>query len=56
MIARSRFDRFDECNFLLSKLTTEGASGILAFYEWVNPKTGKGEGSFPLRTGICAIR
>jgi hypothetical protein len=56
MIARNRFNRFDECNILLSKLTSEDASSILAFYEWINPKTGKGGGAFPFRTGICAAR
>ena len=56
MIARSRFDRFDECNTLLSKLASEDDIHILTFYEWVNPKTGKGGGAYPFRTGVCAVR
>jgi hypothetical protein len=27
-----------------------------AFYEWINPITDKGSGSYPFRTGITAIR
>jgi hypothetical protein len=56
MTARSRFDRFDECNTLLSKLTSEDDIHILTFYEWVNPKTGKGGGAYPFRTGVCTVR
>ena len=56
MIARSRFDRFDECNTLLSKLASEDDIHILTFYEWVDPKTGKGGGAYPFRTGVCAVR
>jgi hypothetical protein len=56
MIARSRFDRFDECNTLLSKLASEDDIHILTFYEWVNPKTGKGGGAYPFRTGVCTVR
>ncbi|MGN6708894.1 MAG: hypothetical protein ACTHKF_06050, partial [Candidatus Nitrosocosmicus sp.] len=56
MTARSRFDRFDECNILLSKLASEDDIHILTFYEWVNPKTGKGGGAYPFRTGVCTVR
>ncbi|HEX5519696.1 MAG TPA: hypothetical protein VFX18_04590, partial [Candidatus Nitrosocosmicus sp.] len=56
MTARSRFDRFDECNTLLSKLASEDDVHILTFYEWVNPKTGKGGGAYPFRTGVCTVR
>jgi len=56
MIARSRFDRFDECNTLLSKLASEDDIHILTFYEWVDPKTGKGGGAYPFRTGVCTVR
>lgn len=56
MTARSRFDRFDECNTLLSKLASEDDIHILTFYEWVNPKTGKGGGAYPFRTGVCTVR
>ena len=56
MIARSRFDRFDQCNTLLSKLASEDDIHILTFYEWVNPKTGKGGGAYPFRTGVCTVR
>ncbi len=56
ILARSRFKRFEECNALLSKLASEDKLHILTFYEWVNPKTGKGGGAYPFRTGICTVR
>jgi len=56
MLARSRFQRYQECNELLSALTRGSHPETLAFYEWVNPKTGKGDGAFPFRTGISTIR
>src|ERR1051325_10160020 len=56
MLARSRFDRFEECNILFSKLASEGHPHIHAFYEWANPITDQPNGSFPFRTGICGIR
>jgi hypothetical protein len=56
ILARSRFNRLDECNALLSKLASEDKLRILTFYEWVNPKTGQGGGAYPFRTGICSVR
>jgi hypothetical protein len=56
MLARSRFNRFKECEIILSKLSLKDDINILAFYEWINPKTGKGGGAYPFRTGICAVR
>jgi hypothetical protein len=56
ILARSRFERYKECNELLSMLARGGHPQTLAFYEWVNPKTGKGGGAFPFRTGISMIR
>ncbi|MGI0019550.1 MAG: hypothetical protein ACREAY_03665 [Nitrososphaera sp.] len=56
MLARSRFKRFDECSTLLSSLIRGRYPHDLAFYEWVDPVTGKGRGAFPFRTGISAVR
>ncbi|MEO9320971.1 MAG: GH116 family glycosyl hydrolase [Nitrososphaera sp.] len=56
MLARSRFDRVAECDELLSTLATESHLHMLSFYEWVDPTTGAGNGAFPFRTGICAVR
>lgn len=56
MLARSRFTRYEECNILLSKLTTECSPNILSFYEWIDPITAQGNGAFPFRTGISAVR
>lgn len=56
MLARSRFQRYGECNDLLSGLTSENHPQTLAYYEWVNPVTGEGSGAFPFRTGISTIR
>jgi hypothetical protein len=56
MLARSRFDRIEECSILFSKLASEGHPHMHAFYEWVNPVTDQPDGSFPFRTGISGIR
>jgi hypothetical protein len=56
MLARSRFNRVEECNILFSKLASEGHPHIHAFYEWINPITDQPHGSFPFRTGISGIR
>jgi hypothetical protein len=56
MLARSRFDRVEECNLLLSTLTSESNLQMHTFYEWINPITGEGKGAFPFRTGISAVR
>ncbi|HEX6282728.1 MAG TPA: hypothetical protein VFZ67_10920 [Nitrososphaera sp.] len=56
MLARSRFDRIEECNLLLSTLTSESNLHMHTFYEWINPITDEGNGAFPFRTGISAVR
>jgi glycogen debranching enzyme len=56
MLARSRFDRLQECNLLLSTLTSESNLHMHTFYEWINPITEEGNGAFPFRTGISAVR
>jgi glycogen debranching enzyme len=56
MLARSRFDRVEECNLLLSLLTSETDLHMHTFYEWINPVTDEGNGAFPFRTGISAVR
>jgi glycogen debranching enzyme len=55
MLARSRFDRIDECESILSTLT-RGRPDMLAFYEWTNPVTAEGDGAYPFRTGISSVR
>jgi glycogen debranching enzyme len=56
MQARSRLQQFGECDLLMSTLSKSDHDDMLAFYEWINPVTGKGDGAFPFRTGISAIR
>src|SRR5919197_485213 len=56
MLARSRFNQTEECDILLYKLACEGHPHLHAFYEWVNPITDKGDGAYPFRTGLSAIR
>ena len=57
MLARSRFGRIDECQALLSMLTSSDSQArVRAFYEWVNPITNQGSGAYPFRTGISTIR
>jgi glycogen debranching enzyme len=58
MQAHSRLGRFEECELLMSTLLKggDGSNNPLAFYEWINPVTEKGDGAFPFRTGISTIR
>lgn len=57
MLARGRFGRIDECNQLLSILVAKDSnSQMRALYEWIDPINDKGEGAYPFRTGISAIR
>ena len=56
ILARSRFNRVEECNLLLSTLTSESNLHMHTFYEWINPITDEGNGAFPFRTGISAVR
>ena len=56
MLARGRFDRIEECDLLLSTLTSESNLQMRTFYEWINPITDEGNGAFPFRTGISAVR
>ncbi len=56
MLARSRYGKVDSCNELVSTLTSESNLQMHTFYEWINPITGEGNGAFPFRTGISAVR
>jgi hypothetical protein len=57
MLARSRFQRIEECNTLLSLLSSKDEEDKLnAFYEWIDPSTRTGKGAFPFNTGISALR
>ena len=56
MLARGRFERFEECEALFSSLVSESNLNDHAFYEWVNPATNEGSGAFPFRTGLSAVR
>lgn len=57
MLARSRFEMVDDCNLLLSTLTSsDGHPHVHAYYEWINPLNDKGDGAFPFRTGIAEVR
>jgi len=56
MLARSRFNRIEECDILLSKLASEDDPHIHTFYEWINPVTDEGGGAYPFRTGISTVR
>jgi len=55
MLARSWFNRGAECNILLSKLASDGHPNIHELYEWINPITDEGSGSYPFRTGVTTI-
>ncbi|HET9805432.1 MAG TPA: hypothetical protein VFP49_00840, partial [Nitrososphaeraceae archaeon] len=56
MLARSRFEEKNEYSVLLSKLINEKSTYSNSFYEWTNPITNQGKGSYPFRTGISSIR
>jgi Glycosyl-hydrolase family 116, catalytic region len=56
MLARSRFEKAGDCEYLFSKLALEGHPHIHAFYEWINPINDQENGAYPFRTGISAIR
>jgi len=56
MLARSRFNLFEECNILLSKIVSGRDQHKHAFYEWTNPITDQPNGAYPFRTGISSIR
>ena len=56
ILARSRFEKPEDCEYLLSKLASEGQPHIQAFYEWINPTNDQENGAYPFRTGISAIR
>jgi len=56
ILARSRFNQFEECNILLSKIAPDAHQHKHAFYEWINPITDQPNGAFPFRTGISSIR
>ncbi len=56
MLARSRFERIEECNILLSVLTSKDEDNLHAFYERVDPITHIGKGAIPFKTGISVLR
>ena len=57
MLARARFDRIEDCDTMMSAFTSQaGNPESIAFYEWIDPNTEQGHGSFPFRTGISTMR
>lgn len=57
MVARNRFDMIDDFIYLLSKFVSDDNMVHLnMLHEWVNPLTFQGNGAYPFRTGISAIR
>jgi hypothetical protein len=57
MLARSRFNKAEGCNILLSIIASnDGHPHLHAFYEWINPITDQGNGAYQFRTGIRDIR
>jgi glycogen debranching enzyme len=56
IMARNRFSRLEECKLLLSKLLEKRSHMQSAFYEWIDPNTGLGNGAYPFKTGISALR
>jgi len=60
LLTRFRFGQISECTILLSNLLysnpNNNANQDRIFYEWLDPRTLKGGGAYPFRTGISAFR
>jgi glycogen debranching enzyme len=56
MLARSRFDRINDCINILSKFISGNTIHSDMLHEWVNPITLQGSGASPFRTGISSVR
>ena len=55
LLARGKFNQFDDCVNLLAKLSA-GKPNMYCYYEWINPINKHPDGAFPFRTGISAVR
>ena len=57
MLARSSFSQVEECNILLSKLTSSDKKNvaIYTFYKWINSISDE-EGAYTFRTGIATTK
>jgi len=60
LLTRFRFGQISECTILLSNLLcsdpNNNSNHDRIFYEWLDPRTLKGGGAYPFRTGISAFR
>jgi len=60
LLTRFRCGQISECTILLSNLLyadhNNNANHDRIFYEWLDPRTLKGGGAYPFRTGISAFR
>jgi glycogen debranching enzyme len=61
LLTRFRLGQTEECTTLLSNLldtdlNSKDVNRDKIFYEWLDPRTLKGGGAFPFRTGISAFR
>ena len=56
MVARNRFGKIDDFNYLSSMFVSNNGVDSNMLHEWVNPLTFQGNGAYPFRTGISAIR
>ena len=56
MMARNRLGKIDDFNYLLSLFISDNGVNSNMLHEWVNPLTFQGNGAYPFRTGISAIR
>ena len=56
MLARTRFGKIDDCNFLLSNILSNSNVHSNMLHEWVHPLTLQGRGAYPFRTGISSMR
>ena len=60
LLTRFRFGQISECTILLSNLLyshpNNNANHDRIFYEWLDPRSLKGGGAYPFRTGISAFR
>ena len=56
MVASNGFGKIDDFNYLLSMFASNNGIDSNMLHEWVNPLTFQGNGAYPFRTGIYAIR
>lgn len=56
MLARNRFDKVDDFNYMLTMFVSNDGIHSNMLYKWINPLTFQGNGAYSFRTGISSVR